>query len=228
MIDFEFVVFNDHNPFLIFNTNGHVVYSNKAAEYLITINSIETIYQLALKFAPSTYGSKYSLIDIEIDIFNFFAINVLYENDDFISIILYMNPPKKEEITLNGFILSDINLLLKTNIDIFKMQTNTKLTIFSDLDLPPFQINQNNLSLLIQKILENFKDTKEFNISLSLKIGQKIIIENKKYPIVSLIFKTNKINIKNKNEIIKLSKKNYSKIYINEKYLELDIPMLNN
>ncbi len=226
MIDFEFVVFNDHNPFLVFDSSGAITYSNKSAEYLTTTDAIEKLYLLALQFAPKSYGTKYSLVDIQIDIFHFFAINVLYQDDEHIAIMLYNKPQKPQKITLNGFSKSDINLLLKTNIEIFKMQSDATIKLFSDFDLPPFQIHQNNLSLLLQKIFELFKNTKELNISLQLKIGQKVIIENKRYSIVSLLIKNGAISINNEAELLELAQKNYAKLYINKDFIELDLPMI--
>ncbi len=226
MIDFEFVVFNEHNPFLVFDSNGAVIYSNKAAEYLTTTDSIGKLYNLALQFAPKSYGAKYSLVDIQIDIFNFFALNVLYQDDEHIAIMLYAKPNKPQKITLSGFSKSDINLLLKTNIDVFKMQSDAKITLFSDFDLPPFYIHQNNLSLLLQKIFELFKKKNELSISLHLKIGQKIVIEDKQYPIVSLTIKNSHVDISNKDELLELAEKNYAKLYIDEKFIELDLAMI--
>ena len=226
MIDFEFVIFNDHNPFLIFDSSGHIVYSNKAAEYLTTTDAIEKLYEIALRFAPKSYGSKYSLIDIQIDIFDFFAINVLYQNDEYIALMLYAKPKKSQKVTLNGFSKSDINLLLKTNIDIFKMQSDATIKLFSDFDLPPFQIHQNNLSLLLQKLFELFKNKKELNISLHLKIGQKIVIGEKQYPIVSLSIKNSYKRLSNKKELLELASKNYAKLYFNKNFIELDLAMI--
>jgi len=226
LIDFEFVVFHDHNPFLVFDSNGHITYSNKAAEYLTTTDTIDKLYNLALQFAPKSYGAKYSCVDIQIDIFHFFAINVLYQDDENIAIMLYNKAKKSQKVTLQGFSKSDINLLLKTNIEIFKMQSNAKIKLFSDFDLPPFQIHQNNLSILIQKIFECFKEKKEIAISLHLKIGQKVIIENKRYPIVSLKVQNKELTIKNPQELYDLAQKNYAKIYIEKEYIELDLPMI--
>ena len=227
MIDFEFVVFNDHNPFIVFDANSHIVYSNKSAEFLITIDSIEKLYNLALTYAPKSYGSKYSIVDISIDIFDFYAINVLYKDDNYIGIMLYNKPKKLKEIKLNGFSKSDINIILQANIEIFKLQSKCKLKLFSDFELPPFELHQNNLSLLIQKLFNCFQDAKELEISLNIKIGQKVIIENKKYNIVSLVLKNSIVKVKNEKELIDLAKKNYAHLFFNKNFIELDIPMIN-
>jgi hypothetical protein len=56
----------------------------------------------------------------------------------------------------------------------------------TDYTMPDVQLHQNNFSLLLRKVFTQFSLVESIDISLTIKIGAKIIIGEKRYPIIIL------------------------------------------
>jgi hypothetical protein len=185
---FKFLVENSNNPLLIFTHDGAVKYFNHSAEFLTGMHLSLELFKLAVNYASPSFGARTVHLDLTYGMDRFHAITVLYEREDELCIYLYRTPrvsiPK--DLSFDGYSSTDINLLLEANIELFKMRYTNKLTLFTDYSLPIFQIQQNSFSLLLRKLFEQFLDAKEINITLKIKIGEKIIIKSKRYPIVIL------------------------------------------
>ena len=188
LTDFTFFIENDINPFILFCNEGSILYLNKSAEFLMGIDTQKEIFALALAHAPQSFGHKVTLMEIVFSSYEFYGINTLYNNDQEIGIQLYSRPRPKvaAEETLEGYTMTDINLLLQANIELFNMQYGGKLSLMTDYSMPEIQLHQNSFSLLLRKVLAQFENTKYLEITLTIKIGSKIIIGKKRYPIISL------------------------------------------
>jgi hypothetical protein len=229
LTNFKFLIENDSNPLIAYNNIGKITYLNKSAELLVGFCSPRELYELAITHAPKNFGAKTTHIDLVYKAFKFYAINVLYESEDEISIHLYNKPMDlQKEIILKGYTPTDINILLEVNIELFRIKYNNKLTLFADCDLPKIQINQNSFSVLLRKIFEQCMDANRVDIELKIKIGETININRKKYTILILQIKT---DIRNKNEdkaIEKLASQNYINCFLPENAFILEIPYIKN
>ncbi len=193
LTNFKFFVEYDNNPLIVFSDKGAILYLNKSAEYILTIENQKKIYDLALSYAPQSFGTRTVLMETSFASREFYGINVLYENDAEIAIQLY-NRPRLRATTnesFEGYTPTDINTLLQANIELFKINYNSKITLMTDYSMPNIKVHQNRFSILLRKILDQFKENEKLNITLTVKIGSKIVISNKQYSIFLLKFEVN-------------------------------------
>jgi len=226
--DFKFFIEYDANPFVLFNSKGKIIYLNSSAEMLMGSCTREKLFEVTLSYAPKSFGYKKTLIDLSFGYFEFYAINVSYENEDEIGIHLYNKPMPKinNKVNLEGYSKTDINLLFEANIELFKMQYSGKLKLITDYDLPKLYIHQNNFSFLIRKIFENMKSASEIIINIKIKIGELIIVNGKKYPIILFIFQANQKDKQNNKEIKRIAMDNYINIHCKKDSVILEIPAI--
>ncbi|MCG3720764.1 hypothetical protein L5F50_16305, partial [Aliarcobacter butzleri] len=86
---FENWVEMDLNPILSFSSNAKILYSNSEAQFLLNRIKPKEIFDLALTYAPKTFGALTSYIDLTMQNYTFYAITVMYENDEEIHVKLY-------------------------------------------------------------------------------------------------------------------------------------------
>lgn len=227
-IDFKFFIENDSNPFILFSNSGKIAYLNISAEVLLGTCSSKEIFDIALAHAPQTFGAKKSVLKLTFNSFEFYGINVLYENEEFIGIHLYNKPLKKpnEQIVLDGFTSTDINLLLQANIELFNIDYKGKIALLTDYDIPEFQMHQNNFSLLLRHIFSAFKESKKLEINLKIKLGERVVIKNKNYSIILLELKGNLQKEQSQELLRKLADKNAIMLQTREKAIVLEIPAI--
>jgi hypothetical protein len=228
LTDFKFFIEYDANPFVLFNSYGKIIYLNSSAEILMGSCTTEKLFDVTLSYAPKTFGYKKTLLDISFGYFEFYAINVLYENENEIAIHLYNKPMAKlnSNIDLDGYSKTDINLLFEANIELFKMQYNGSLKLITDYDLPKLHIHQNNFSFLIRKIFEQMRESDWITINIKIKIGEMIIVNGKKYPIILFIFTSSYRNNKYDKEIENIAIENYINIHFDNNSVALEIPAI--
>ncbi len=227
-IDFKFFIENDSNPFILFTNRGKIAYLNISAEVLMGTCSSKEIFDIALAHAPQTFGAKKSVLKLTFNSFEFYGINVLYENEEYIGIHLYNKPLKKpnEKMVLDGFTLTDINMLLQANIELFNIDYQGKIALLTDYDIPKLQLHQNNFSLLLRHLLSAFKESDKLAISLKIKLGERVIIKNKNYSIIVLELKGNLQKEKKKNELRKLADRSAITLQIRDNTIVLEIPAI--
>ncbi len=150
------------------------------------------LFRLAISYAPKSFGYKKTLLDIAFGYYEFYAINVMYDNEEEIGIHLYHKPMVKlnDVLNLDGYSKTDINLLFEVNIELFKMQYRGKLELLTDYELPKLYIHQNNFSFLIRKIFEQMIISPKITIKIKIKIGEMIRVNGKKYPIILFTFES--------------------------------------
>jgi len=228
LINFKFFVENDSNPFILFTNLGKIKYLNTSAEVLMGSTSQKALYDIALTHAPQTFGSKKSALNLIFSSFEFYGINVLYENDEYIAIYLYTKPLEQtnKEMILDGFSLTDINMLIQANIELFNMNYEGKLRLLTDYDIPEFQIHQNNFSLLLRNLLSKFNESKQVEINVKIKLGEQVIIKEKKYSIIVLSLKSMDIKHKDDQELKDLAHKNCINIQLEKHTISLEIPAI--
>jgi len=227
-INFESFVEWDSSPFILFNNSGKILYLNNAAEILFGYVSKKELYDIAVSYAPQNFGYKTTSLSLNYDSFLFHAITVGYENEAQISLRLYNTPRIKptRKLETDKFITTDINILLEANIALFKTKNSNPLKLLTDQDLPAFKIDQNNFSKLLRKTLNAFRSSDSIDISLKLLIGQHVIIENKKEPIVQLAIKANGRYTETDDEIQLLAAESQIKSLLKEHSITLEIPLI--
>lgn len=227
--DFKFFIDNDINPFLLFDSDLHVKYINKSAEYILGYEDINHLRTLVMPHAPKNYGAKKSILNLTVGTYTFYAINILYENDEEIALHLYLKPEDntKQYVTFEGFTDTDINVILQANIELFKLDATTEIMLMSDFDIPSFKLHQNRFSILLKKIFARFKASERLKITLKYKIGEKVVVDGNRYNIITLHFTGTDISDQfDPKEILTLAKQNYINTFFEEKSVMLEIPMI--
>ena len=227
-INFEPFVEWDNSPFILFSNTGRISYLNNAAEILFGYVSKKELYDIAVAYAPQNFGYKMTSVVLNYDSFAFHAITVGYENEEEISLRLYNTPRLKptQKLDKDKLITTDINILLEANIALFKTKNTNKLTLLADQDLPAFKIDQNNFSKVLRKSLDAFRSSDSIDITLKLLIGEHVLIENTKVPIVQLSIGANGRYIDTDNEINTLCIQGQIKAILQEHTIKLEIPLI--
>ena len=227
-IDFQAFIEWDNNPFILFSAQGKILYLNNAAEILFGYVSKKELYDIALSYAPQSFGYKTTSLALNYDSFMFHAITIGYENEEQISLRLYNTPRIKpsRKIETDKLIVTDINILLEANIALFRTKNTNPLTLLTDQDLPPFKLDQNNFSKLLRKTFDTFRASDSIDISLKLLVGQHVIIENEKEAIIQLAIHANGRYADTDNEIRTLSAESQIKCILNEHAIKLEIPLI--
>lgn len=228
LINFESFIEWDNNPFILFSNQGKILYLNNAAEILFGYVAKKELYDIALSYAPQSFGHKTTSLTLSYDSFAFHAITVGYENEEQISLRLYNTPRIKptHKLETNKLIKTDINILLEANIALFKTKNTNPLTLLTDQDLPSFKIDQNNFSKLLRKTLNAFRSSDSIDISLKLLIGQHVIIDNKKESIVQLSIRANGRYTDIDNDIRTFAAESHIKCLLKEHSIKLEIPAI--
>lgn len=225
---FKFLLDNNNSPFFIFSNEGNVKYYNRSAELLAGIHITQELFKLAVTYASQSFGARTVHLDLTYGTDNFYAITVLYESEDELCIYLYRKPRAMipADLTLEGYTKTDINILLEANIELFKMKYSNKLTLFTDYSLPKLQMQQNSFSFLLRTILEKCYDANEVDIVLKIKIGESIMLGEKKYPILMLTVKADKKAERSNEEIEKMALQNHITTYFQKDVVILEIPCI--
>ena len=227
-INYETFVEWDNSPFILFNNSGKIIYLNNAAEILFGYVSKKELFDIAVSYAPQNFGYKTTSLALNYDSFLFHAITVGYESEEQISLRIYNTPRIKptRKLETNKFITTDINILLEANIALFKTKNTNPLKLLTDQDLPAFKIDQNNFSKLLRKTLNAFRSSDSIDISLKLLIGQHVIIEGKKEPIIQLAIEANGRYADTDDEIQTLAAESQIKLLLKEHSIKLEIPLI--
>lgn len=228
-INFKFFLENDANPFILFTNTGKIKYINNSAEVLMGSCTPKEIFEIALRYAPNSFGSKKSILDLSFSSFRFYGFNVLYEDEEYIGIHLYNKAVEKvdKEIVMDGYIPTDINMLLQANIELFNTSYEGRLNLLTDYDIPEFQIHQNNFSLLLRNLFAQFIDSKRLEVNVKIKLGERVVIKDKKYAIIILNLTSETRHNSKDNELKKLAEKNCIDILFKESSIVLEIPAIN-
>ncbi|SHO80390.1 hypothetical protein MNB_SV-15-662 [hydrothermal vent metagenome] len=226
-INFEYFIDCDSNPFIIFNNSAKVVYLNSIAQILLGYVNTKELYHIATSYAPSTYGSKTTTIELKYGSFVFHSINIAYQDEENIAIRLYNKPIITQNISKGSLRESDINVILEANLSLFKIyNSDVKIELFTDIGMPKFKMEQNQLSKLIRDSLNAFKNNQSIFISLHILVGEYIVIENKRYKVLQIEIKSENIDKSLNSNIKKLSQKNYIMTLIKSNSIEINIPVL--
>ena len=228
-IDFKFFIENDSNPFILFSNEGKINYLNASAEILMGSCQPKELFEIALAHAPKSFGYQKTLIHLSFGSFEFYGINVLYENEDVLALHLYNKPMAKvnDSALLEGYTLTDINILIQANIELFNMNYEGKIKLLTDYDIPPFQLHQNNFSLLLRNLFAQFENSTNLEINIKIKLGERIVIKEKRYSIIVLQLLCKDRDDSQDKELELLALKNHINIHFKKNATLLEIPAIN-
>jgi hypothetical protein len=227
-IDFQPFVEWDNSPFILFDERKKIVYLNSAAEILLGYVSRSELSNLALSYAPQTFGYKTTMIDLKYDAFNFYAITVGYEDDIHISIRFYHAPRIKSSapIDTDRLIMTDINMLLEAGIALFRTKNSNPLQLLTDQEIPSFKIDQNSFSKLLRKLFDTFIDADFVHVTLKLLIGEHMIIAGKKESVVQLSIEANERCSTSDSVLEQIADQSHVSLMLHRESVKVDIPLI--
>ena len=180
---FEEWVELDLNPVLTFSSNARILYSNSEAQFLLNRIKSKELFDLALTYAPKTFGALTSYIDLTIKNYTFYAITVMYQNDEEIHMKLYKSAMVKKESKLNIKNINSTNIFTLVDLAISSSKIKSNINFIKNYDpsIPEFKLDASSFIKTLTQVFEAFKETKNVSCSILLKIGEYIRIEGKKY-----------------------------------------------
>lgn len=222
---FEEWVELDLNPILSFSSNAKIIYSNSEAQFLLNRIKQKELFDLALTYAPKTFGALTSYIDLSLKTYTFYAITVMYENEDEIHMKLYKSAMVKKESKLNIKNINTTNIftLVDLAISTSKIKNDINFTKNYDPSIPEFKLDASSFIKTLNQIFEAFKDKESVTCSIMLKIGEYIKIDNKKYSLISVEIAANE-----KSDFSSLSVKETNSFILtsDETKVTIDLPLI--
>ena len=222
---FEEWVELDLNPVLSFSSNSKIIYSNSEAQFLLNRIKPKELFDLALTYAPKTFGALTSYIDLTIKNYTFYAITVTYQNEDEIHMKLYKSAMVKKESKLNIKNINSTNIftLVDLAISTSKIKTNINFIKNYDPSIPEFKLDASSFIKTLNQTFEAFSNRKNVSCSILLKIGEYIKIDGKKYSLISVEISSNEnadfstFTIKDNNSFI---------VTLEENKITIDLPLI--
>ena len=181
----------DLNPIFSFYANGKISSSNHETQFLLNKIQIKELYDLSLKYAPKSFGSLTTYINLTLKTYTFYAITIFYENDDEIHMKLYKSVIVKNDSKIDTNNTNMTNIFTLTDLAIANKQINSDILYNKNYDpsIPQLKINATQFIKALNYIYEYFNNSTSITTSIMLKIGEYIKIENKKYSIVCIKIK---------------------------------------
>jgi len=191
--DLTFFLETDNTPFILYDRHGGITYLNNAAEIVLGYVNKRALYDLALQYAPNDFGAQTTIMELHYRHLGFYAISVAYQDEEHIGIRLYYRPQAKNTGILDPSRLkmTNINTILEAAIALFSMENTTRFDLLTDAELPEFKLDQNAFSRLLRKSLHLFRASANLHIALTMAIGESIVIDRKRHPIVRLKLQAN-------------------------------------
>jgi len=185
---FEDWVELDLNPVISFSSTSKIIYSNSEAQFLLNRIKQKELFDLALKYAPKSFGAETSYIDLVLKNYTFYAITVKYENEDELHMKLYKSAMVKKESKLNIKNINSTNIftLVDLAISTSKIKTDTIYAKNYDPSIPEFKLDASPFIKTLNQVFESFLGSKTITCSIMLKIGEYIRIEGKKYSLITV------------------------------------------
>ena len=177
----------DYNPWILFDVSGKVITLNQEAQFLLAEVTPHEIFELAVSYANQSYGFETTMMDLEYGKYEFFGIMVGYEDNDAIAIRLYQKPPERiAEPNMLELSTHNIYTLIDLAVSTSSINRQHGFTTILDPALPDIKINPEIFVSMLTQIFGCFDDTGEIELNLSLKTGETLKFEGKRYPIFQL------------------------------------------
>ncbi len=226
--DLTFFLDHDTSPFVLFDRHSSIVYLNDAAEILLAYVEKRELFDLALSYAPNDFGARTTPIELHYRQLNFYAVTVAYHDEEHIGIRLYYRPRTRalQPVDPSRFKTTNIHTILEAAIALFAMQNPAKLDLLTDADLPEFKLDQNGFSKLLRRAFHLFRASSDLHISLKMAIGESILIDHKRHPIIRFTITANGRYNDEDRSIKSLATEMRIGTLLDEHRIQLDIPFI--
>ena len=87
-------------------------------------------------------------------------------------------------------------------------------------------MHQNNFSLFLRTLLAQYTNSKKLQIHVKIKLGEQVIIKEKKYSIIVLELKGNERSQETDKELSTLASKNCINVSLQKESVTLEIPAI--
>ena len=213
---YEELLEHDLNPFILFDSNGKIKNFNKEAEFLFNFVSPKELFDIALSYAPQSYGFKKEFINLCYEKQSFYAILIGYITEDEIVLRLYKEVSVVEPIKIDeNYIEANIFTLIELSKNTSLLGSDLKIEEIYDISIPDTKLNVNDFLITLNTIFERLKSHKKLQLKVSIKTGEYEIIDKKRCKIVLIEFICEKDvklpdyeSIIGKKNIVNISKKN--------------------
>ncbi|MCK9337461.1 MAG: hypothetical protein M0P43_06495 [Arcobacteraceae bacterium] len=191
---FESWIDSDLNPFISFYSSGKIKYTNNEAQFFLNRVSSKEIFDIAMQYAPATYGFSTSYINLTFQNYQFYAVTIGYEDDETIGIKLYKsNAVKKESVVKTGGEISNIFTLIELSISTNKIKSNASFIKNYDPSIPELRLAINDFLKLLNATYDIFSSSTQILTSVRLKVGEFLKINNEKYSLIAVEIKGDKL-----------------------------------
>lgn len=217
----------DLNPIITFSSSGKLLYSNAEAQFLLNRVSSKELYDIAIKYAPATYGFSTSYVNLPLKNYIFYAITVGYESKEELFVKFYKSTMVKKENKLSTKNGEFANIFTLVDLNISTLKTKKEINFIKNYDpsIPEFKMIVPELLKIIGKIYESFTQCTTISTSIKLKIGEYIRIEEQKYSLISIeILSDGYLNV---NENLETHSNSYI-LTIEEQKVTIDLPLILN
>ena len=222
---FEDWVELDLNPVISFSSTSKILYSNSEAQFLLNRIKQKELYDLALKYAPKSFGAETSYIDLNLQNYTFYAITVKYDNEDEIHMKLYKSTMAKKESKLNIKNINSTNIftLVDLAISTNKIKTDTTYKKNYDPSIPEFKLDASLFIKTLNQVFEAFNGSIDIQCSILLKIGEYIKIEGKKYSLITVKITSDKNAVK---EVLQYKQDSSFILSCDKNEITIDLPLI--
>jgi len=217
----------DYNPWILFDSQGRVKTLNQEAQFLLADVTPQEIFELAVTYANQSYGFKTTMMDLEFGKYEFFGIMVGYEDNESIAIRLYQKPPERiHEPHLQHLSSHNIYTLIDLAVSTSSINRHNGFTTVLDPALPDIKIDPEVFVKLLTEMFSCFEDTSAIEIKLSLKTGETLKFEGRRYPIFQLSAKGDLSNTCNIQTLKRLANQLNGYLIQKANQLTLEAPLI--
>ncbi len=180
----------DYNPWILFDSNGRVKTLNQEAQFLLAEVTVKEIFELAVAYANISYGFKTTMLNLSYGRYEFFGIMVGYEDNDTIAIRLYQKPPERiSNPHIDDMGSHNIYNLIDLAVSANSISRKHGFTTSFDPTFPEMKIHPEEFVRLMGEIFGCFRDTEPVEITMTLKTGETLKFEKRRYPIFQIAVK---------------------------------------
>jgi nitrogen-specific signal transduction histidine kinase len=216
------------NPFMIYNSDGKIVKYNEEAEYLLSYVNSKEIFELAMSYAPLNYGYKNTYIKLEYNRIRFYAIQVGYEDDDYIVVRLY------KEIFVSDFSIKETNISKVSIYTLLELACNNTVDMESieivkryDPSIPETFISVKEFIQLLNQSFKEYTDVKNLVITVEVKVAKKMLIDDKRYPVCAVSFySSDSDDIKSESELLRYAKEANAVLFVENNKIIIEFALV--
>jgi hypothetical protein len=217
----------DLNPFMVFSSQGKLIHYNQEAEYLLSFVTPHKLYELAISYAPKSFGTRRSQVDIRYDRYIFCVLLVGYLDDEKIGIKLYKEMTSiAKTVDKDDTTLINLFSLLELSKNSIFANKNVLITESLDPTIPEMNLHVESFLKLLNRIFTEYANSNEIEILVRLKIGQNLVVNGKSYPICNVSIQDVETSISDTNALHALAIEANVMLIIKDSKTLLEFPII--